>query len=584
MEKKLITEINRNLEIMGINKPLLTESVIGEFLQWAKPTFVKAAKQLKKGGDDIVIGVEHISKNLFKKFSDIIDEPQLINTLTADELKVFYKILSNSDNFVNRLYRSGLQEFIKRHPQFSETQIIQKLIDTAKSNGKTIKETVLDLFGDVEYAEILEKKFKQKIEDLNVGKFVEEITPIVGKETEHGFVEFIREYTPMIVKFYKQTFITYLLKKDDELLKLANKRLAIIAEKLSRTPPSKIDADLEQLFIILTSRKRWNTKSMSVGLEKYIVNNSNLDPDVVKNFMSRPEVVAVIDKAKESSKSAIDDMLKQRLKASIDAIPGLSFIQDGMVKGWKDVNYGKLIGNPARVWKTILWKDSRFFWEAMSMAMRSGTYSHLIGAVISFGVFELAIQPLVIAVLKIMTENDGIINQLNKEIAVINRLCDEGVLENCDEHIEELVNLTEKDFKEAWKESIPFYAKLYRQQNPNDVIDENGIIAQFTLIDEVINMSWSIAKSVMFGKGAIDEVNRQMNDYLKKKHEELYNELVRRGLDPGGENIQDVLKQLELNKGKLKPRPDNGGNNGGQPVEPPVDETDPDKQQNEFGF
>ena len=80
MNNKIITEVNRTLEIMGINKTLLTESTIfDEIISLAKPIFTTAAEKFSTSkGKNIYVGTEEISKDLFKKFQKVINNPSKI--------------------------------------------------------------------------------------------------------------------------------------------------------------------------------------------------------------------------------------------------------------------------------------------------------------------------------------------------------------------------------------------------------------------------------------------------------------------------------------------------------------------------
>ena len=84
MDKKIITELNRSLEIMGMAPLLLIESTIfDEIISLAKPIFTTAAEKFSVSkGKNIFIGTEEVSKELFKKFQKVINNPSKLVNLT----------------------------------------------------------------------------------------------------------------------------------------------------------------------------------------------------------------------------------------------------------------------------------------------------------------------------------------------------------------------------------------------------------------------------------------------------------------------------------------------------------------------
>ena len=601
MNNKIITEVNRTLEIMGVNKTLLTESsIFDEIISLAKPIFATAAEKFATSkGKNIFVGTEEISKELLKKFLKVIDNPSKLVNLTRKELLKLYRILATDENLVNHVYQKGMRDFIKRNPQYTEKDLVKKVMTYAANNNKTIKESLNYTFNDEFLTTLLTDKYIKKIDDLKLNRFVDEVTPIVDDIIEPGWKGTVNNYLlPMWAKYYK-SLIPYLTKNDEQLIDLANKRLGIIKEKLSRVPALKIHADLEQLFVILNARKKWNTWDIDTGFVKYLKNNSDLPENQLKQFLERPEVAEVINNQSKQASSVVKDMFVKRMEAFLDQIPGISLIQDIIKKGWKDANKLKFFGNWKRIGSTIVWKNPQLPSEAVSQAMIAGTKSHMLGIVTNFIVFELVIQPTIVASLKILFENEGIINTLNDNIDTIKDMCSQGILEDCPENIEEIKNLNVQNWKDAYIESLPFFSMAYNEANPRNTISEDAVLSQFTFLDEFTNIMMRFYKSSAFGPGVEEEANRMANEYIKKQHKKLYDELVRRGLDPnGGNDVISVLDRIKKSDGNNNGR-NNGGNtggnnnggqqvdppinnNGGQPVDPPVNNTD--KEEVELGL
>jgi len=557
MNKKIITELNRNLEIMGMAPLLLIESTIfDEIISLAKPIFTTAAEKFSVSkGKNIFIGTEEVSKELFKKFQKVINNPSKLVNLTSRELSKLYRILATDETFVNQVYQKGVRDFMKRYPQYTEKDIVKRVMSYAKDNNKTIKQSLDYIFNDEFLVTVLTDKYVKKIDDLKLNRFVDEVTPIVDDIIEPGWKGFVNNFVlPMWAKYYK-SLIPYLTKTDDQLIALANQRLGIIKEKLSRVPPVKIHADLEQLFVILNARKKWNTWDIDTGFQKYLKNNSDLPQNQLEEFLKRPEVVEVMENQSKQASSVVKDMFVKRMEAFLDQIPGISLLQDIIKKGAKEANYAKFFGNFKRLASTIVWKNPQLPSEAVSQAMIVGTKSHMLGVVTNFIVFELVIQPTIIASLKILFENEGIINTLNDNIDTIKDMCAQGILKDCPEDIEELKNLNVENWKDAYLESLPFFSMAYNEENPRNTISENAVLSQFTLLDEFTNIIMRLYKSSAFGPGVEVEANRMANEYIKAQHEELYDELVRRGLDPNGGN--DIISVLDRLKQTSAPTPNN---------------------------
>ena len=575
MDKKIITEINRTLEIMGVNRTLLTENTIfDELVDMVRPMFTSAAEKfVASKGKNIFIGTVEVSKDLFTKFMKVIDNPSKIVNLSSKEITKLYRILAQDEYFVNAVYQKTMKNYITQNPQYTERQIIERLINENSRNNNDLSRTIESIWpGDEFVRTTLTSKFRQKIKDFETGKFIDEITPVVSKVSE-GTIEFaLKEYSVLSSKYY-YFFLTKWNKSDEELIRLANRELGIIETKLSKPIPEKIHKNLEQLFVILNARKKWNYQDFEVGVKSYIENNSKLKPAELEYVMSLPEYKYVMETQSDASMNVFKKIAKERIKTTIDSIPGLSMIQELFING-KGANWWKLIGNPKR-WATyIAWKDTRFPAEAAAQAMSVGTTSHLWGSALSYLLFEVAIAPAIIAYGKVAFANNEVVNTVNENIELIRELCNEGVLKNC-EDFDGLENLTPEDYKRAWLASLPFLSMAYKTHNPDDVLPERFILSQFTHIDETVNIISRFLNSTAFGKGPEAEFNKMVNEIIQDQSDVLYQELIKLGLKPdGGNDLKSVLERLKNQTGG-NVAPGGETNDGGNVAPGDDDETIP---------
>ena len=570
MDKKIITEINRTLEIMGVNRTLLTENTIfDELVNMVRPMFTDAARAAGAAAiksKRITVGAIEISKDLFSKFLKVIDSPSQIANLTSKEISKLYRILAQDESFVNAVYRKTMREYFTQNPQSTERQVIERLRDEYIRNGRDLDRTIESIWpGDEFVKTTLAGKFREKIKSVeDGGKYIDEVTPVVGKVSE-GMIEFaLKEYTNLSAKYY-YSLLTNFTKSDDELIRLANRELGIIEYKLSQPVTEKIHKNLQQLFVILNARKKWNFLDFETGVKNYIENNSKLRPDDLKYIQSLPQYKYVMETQSKASTSVLTKIAKERLKTTVDSIPGLSLIQELFING-KGAKWWKIVGNPGRWIPGIIWKDFRWPSEATAQAMSFGTKSHLMGAAVSYITFDVVMAPALIAAAKTGLANDEVVNTVNENIELIKELCNDGVLTNC-EDFNGLENLTPEDFKRNWLSSIPFVAMAYKRYNPDDFFNERNLISQFTHIDEVGNIINRIRKAWMYGKGYESEVNKMVNEIIQDQSDVLYQELIKLGLKPdGGNDLKSVLERLKNQTGgNVAP---GGETNGGGNVAP----------------
>jgi hypothetical protein len=193
MNKQILSEVYRQLELMGIeketlkNKKILKEnkfvSVGSDLL---KTFFTTAKKQVPNLVDFVDVGTVRVSKAFYNDMLRILDNPSTFDILDDAEKKLFGEVVAQNSQVVNNIYKKLMQDVVDNTGE-TEQVWIKTLVDQA-SGGKTVTEILNDLNGeeDIFLNEVLTQKILKKIRDFESGKFTPEVKKTVTSMKEAG--------------------------------------------------------------------------------------------------------------------------------------------------------------------------------------------------------------------------------------------------------------------------------------------------------------------------------------------------------------------------------------------------------------
>lgn len=202
--QQIISEVNRYLELMGVEKKLITEgSLFDEIVVSAKKLFSRPQVDPRFPSKVFIEG-EDITRTLFNKFKKILDRTLDISSLSSSELKQFINILKTSTDVVDNVYNSTIENLMRNNPALNEEKLLksfQKEIDREIINNPNLKpidalKNILKrTFNNDELSiGVLIDKFEKKLLDLSKSKLTSQVdlqsTPKVLLNAPNGVKQF----------------------------------------------------------------------------------------------------------------------------------------------------------------------------------------------------------------------------------------------------------------------------------------------------------------------------------------------------------------------------------------------------------
>jgi hypothetical protein len=178
MKKDILHEVYRIQELIGIQKNIIKENKYIKFLSDIIKDFIATStKTIPRVTDEVMVGSIQVKKRFLDDIVDILNDPQLYETLSDVEKTLFARIVSQSPEIVNDIYKKVFDEFVDS-TDATEKQLINKIAREYK-DGKQISQILKEMTGvdDPFIPTLLTKKIYDKVKDIATGKFVEEVKP-----------------------------------------------------------------------------------------------------------------------------------------------------------------------------------------------------------------------------------------------------------------------------------------------------------------------------------------------------------------------------------------------------------------------
>lgn len=182
MKKDILYEIYRIQELIGIQKNIIKENKYINFLSdMIKDFIVTSKKAIPNVADEIMVGTIQIEKRIFDEIIEALNNPQLYDVLGNAEKTIFARIVAQSPEIVDDIYKRIVTEFLNNVDDATEKSLITKIAKEYNEGNKQISQIIKERFmegsDDPFVPTLLTKKIFGKVNDLQLNKFVEEVKP-----------------------------------------------------------------------------------------------------------------------------------------------------------------------------------------------------------------------------------------------------------------------------------------------------------------------------------------------------------------------------------------------------------------------
>jgi len=179
MKKDILYEVYRIQDLIGIQKTILKENKYIDLLSDMIEDFiVKSKRAIPNVSDEIMVGAIQVEKRIFDRIVEVLDNPQFYDVLTDVEKTMFARIVAQSPEIVDNIYKKVFTEFVNNTDNVTEKSLISKIAQEY-NDGKQISQILKEMSSDNDpfVPTLLTRKIFEKVNDLNLNKFVEEIKP-----------------------------------------------------------------------------------------------------------------------------------------------------------------------------------------------------------------------------------------------------------------------------------------------------------------------------------------------------------------------------------------------------------------------
>jgi hypothetical protein len=591
MNKKIIYEIYRQQQLMGVDKKILKENKYVELgSDLIKSFFNTSKKAIKDVVDDVMVGGVRVKKQVLDDIIAVLDDPSLFNALSKGEKEIFGQIVSQNQGLVDDIYEQLMSEVMSSTSK-SEKGLVE-FISNRIQNGQKISDVLTDLNGeeDVFLNEVLIQKFAQKIRDLKTDKFVTEVEtknlkkfvdPTTGRvwEAPEYVAQIDRELSKFqkilqksgvsaatkwlknAMKLYEPFFLQYIRNWYSNLIfnwknvQLQNikkaKQFVNNAYKLqSEGKDGDAVRELQKALSYILISKKEPGYNVDVIINAFIKENPNLSKTTKDLFLNSKTDPASGKTIRDFIQDIADDAheqvmkpIKTEIKSFGEMIPGVSSFLN---KDLNLVNSAKdLITTPARRWfNTITWKDPRSAYEIILGMAKRGVNKEVSARILSYFLANVLVIPALISLVKTWG------NQIESSakatyLEALKKLCDEKIITSgCTEINQELNDIKfmfSEDYVKNYLASLPVdLGKMFGGESWDNSEYKNLFF--MTYWDDLFNAIYDIVQGSPFPFIGKPKANKLLK-LLEDKNSEAYQELIKLGINPKAEDLEaEIIK------------------------------------------
>lgn len=589
--KKIITEINRNLELMGVkSKNLLTEqpffkffNSIANLLSKTEPDAIGQWVKVggRKEGNEIV-GAINVKKNIYDELATLIGSTDPVNDfqrLSNAAKSMLTRIVQSDEKLLTAIYDDALEEFLGNR-QITRSEFFKSLAEDLESfrvnhtkPNATIEDLLVDKGIDEATAKTLEPLLNKNVQPFLTWKV--DSRTIVPK-TIWELRNFWSVWAPKTFKSVEKTWIKGYFSKLQKIRARLDEELGIIQSKLVRIENGEeatlnIKDNLENIwFLIAGMRRSLSHSGYEKEVKKYIQDNTYLPPKQVEEFMAQDWVKNAMASYARSADEEAKNYAKKYLTAWIETLPLTNAISKSIKEGkvFTPKRFFDLLPDFERIGNLIAFQTPLKQGEIAELAMRSGRFSSIVEFGLSWLILEFQVKPALVASLRTFIENYFIIPKFREQIEFLGQLCSYGIIKDkdgnfmdCAEYEKTLRYTTELDFREYMKKEFPFqqfkrgFLDAFEKKGWSGVVLQAmskflDVILSWTNTDEFIDLTINRTIRPFLFKGQ-DFFWEDWEREMKKKFNEVTTpqtlQLKKQGFstDDPKQLEQELLKKIE---------------------------------------
>lgn len=591
--KNLITEINRGLELMGLPK----KNVLNEQALWK---FWKSVEDLLTGAKNIpqsnevkigtrlddkgnVVGGVEVPKTVYNDLRRLIGNGDVNAWNSLDqEAKIFLsKIIMTNPELYNKIYNEAISDFLANEG-ITKTEFLQKI---AKDLDEARESDPLASLEDIMVRDGVDPATAKLID----GKLTDEVKPYmkwsiddvkVNPKIISSWKNLWSVMEPKALKSVRYKWMKGYLKSVQEAKKKILEEMGIIQAKLQRVEGGEaaklnIKDNLNNIMFLIAGMRRSGSESSYADLiKKYISENDFLPKDQVEEFMKQDWVQNSIKAAARSADEESIVIGTKTLQAFMESVPVLNFFSLLWRKGgFKNLNlidyFGLILPNFKRLFNYAVFRTPLYMDEIAELSLRTGRNAALVETAASFLLFETVVKPSMLASLRTILENWVSIPQIKEKIELIRELCtygairdEEGNIVDCEDLIQQIEYKTFQDFKEYWKQNIPF--NEWTKEWLNDaqqkyekwgvigiyMADIMAILDGVTYADETMVSTWeNVLAPVLFRKepAAWEEWRKELESRYNESMKETISKLKSSGFNTEDPKVfeEQLIKKID---------------------------------------
>ena len=473
-DKKIISEISRIKEVMGVTQNLITETSDpilnllnldqrakkwgNDFANWIRSS---GRKVTDRNGKITINGIEVSSQFANRLEAALMNADTFWETMARDinDLKMLGNLIQSDESLATKFYDDIMDDLInsgnetlkgKSKDEMSELfaiAIYRKMKDEGKDLDTVLQEiyTIPTSQGNNEYWELiigLRNKTQKAIDSLPEATKKAIDTP--GKTTFTGWQQLAKVWT------FQAEFIKNLFLDSDKIRKEIENLVNDINAKINNAKlnPGEteldINSDLDMLLNKVISLKKTGAQITAAEFEKYLLNNKLLENNklyqqwldgykylddngkevVVKG--ARNEIEALMRNSIAGWAAAFGETTIVIAKSILEYIPFVKFKQIGQIGGPGGLQFdglGPNFANTVKRWtNTLVRRTPLNIEELRRLRAMQGRNGYALDKLLHF----MAIYPLGVAIWEVVTnayKNQGNIDAYNKLSLLYKELC-----------------------------------------------------------------------------------------------------------------------------------------------------------------
>ena len=291
MEKRIISEVSRIGNLMGVKPKLLKESKYWMSLADAIENFFSTTVPKSiKNSSDILLGNVRVERQIYDDILDIIDNPNLMGQADTKVLQALGRIISQDSTLVDTLYRTVMRDFFSITPGATEETLLRAIVKKMDSESKSLMDVLGDMTqDDFAVMNALRKKFEKKINEIETGTFKAEVSrPVTSTSKSISLTaDEIAQFNRVVEAKGAKTFIgdiIQLFKKNldeikEEIIQLSN---GFEQDIVGKTPEEV--TQLLNAYAVAISRKLDLVEIRLNGAAADVLENSGLSKEIVNKI------------------------------------------------------------------------------------------------------------------------------------------------------------------------------------------------------------------------------------------------------------------------------------------------------------